>query len=110
MAHNNQDHALPIYVVIRATKVLDEQGEFHIYSKQTSNKEKIVAYAKKIQARYPWAKVMVMTREKAEENQRNYHRWVKAQEQAKIDRANKKIDGLLGRQVYLESTKRVAER
>ena len=110
MAHNNQDHALPIYVVVRATKVLNEQGEFHIYSKQTSNKEKIVAYAKEIQARYSWARVMVMTREKAAENKRNYYHWIKAQEQAKIDRANKKIDGLLGRQVFMESTKRVAER
>ena len=110
MAHNNQDHTLPIYVVVRATKVLNEQGEFHIYSKQTSNKEKIVAYAKEIQARYPWARVMVMTREKAAENKRNYYHWIKAQEQAKINRANKKIDGLLGRQVFMESTKRVAER
>ena len=110
MAHNNQDHALPIYVVVRATKVLNEQGEFHIYSKQTSNKEKIVAYAKEIQARYHRARVMVMTREKAAENKRNYYHWIKAQEQAKIDRANKKIDGLLDRQVFMESTKRVAER
>lgn len=51
-----------------------------------------------------------MTREKAAENKRNYYHWIKAQEQAKIDKANKKIDGLLGRQVFMESTKRVAER
>ena len=110
MKHNNYDRHLPIYAVVRTSKVLDEEGHFHVYTKQTSNKEVIVAYAKEIQGKYPGCKVMIMTRENAKKNQLAYHKWIKEQEHARIERANRNIDGLMGRQIFIESTKRVAER
>jgi hypothetical protein len=102
----NYDNHLPIYAVVRTSKVLDEDGHFHIYTKQTSNKKVIVDYAKEIQGKYPNCKVMIMTRENAKKNQVAYHKWIKEREQAKIEKANKNIDGLMGRQIFIDSTKR----
>ena len=110
MKHNNYDHHLPIYAVVKTSKVLDEDGFFHIYTKQTSNKEIITAYAKEIQGKYPGCKVMIMTRENAKKNQRAYHQWIKDREHAKIEKANARIDALMGRQIFIDNMKRVAER
>lgn len=100
----------PIYAVVVMNKVMVELHDYHIYSKQTSNKEVIIAYAKELQARYPNKKVRVMTRERAKEIQHQFYQWRQDQEKAKLERCDRNLNKLLGRMVYADSIKRVAER
>ena len=100
----------PIYVAVVVSKVMLEHTNFHIYSKQSSNKEVMIAYAKELQAKHPHKKVLLMTREKAKEQQKKFYYWRKEQEQAKLDKCDRNLNKLLGRMVYTESVKRVAER
>lgn len=100
----------PIYAVVAMQKVMREPEDMWVYSKQTSNKEAMMAYAKEIQARYPHKRVVLMTREKAKEQQRKFYLWRKEQEKALLERCDRNLNKLLGRMVYADSTKRVAER
>ncbi len=100
----------PIYAVVAMSKVMTEPQDMWVYSKQTSNKEVMIAYAREIQARYPSKRVVLMTREKAKEQQLKFAQWRKAQEKAKMDRCDRNLNKLLGRMVYADSIKRVAER
>ena len=100
----------PIYAVVAMQKVMKEPEDMWVYSKQTSNKEAMMAYAKEIQARYPHKRVVLMTREKAKEQQRKFYLWRKEQEKARLERCDRNLNKLLGRMVYADSTKRVAER
>ena len=100
----------PIYAVVAMNKVMTEPQDMWVYSKQSSNKEVMIAYAKEIQARYPSKRVVLMTREKAAEQQKKFYLWRKEQEKAKLERCDRNLNKLLGRMVYADSTKRVAER
>ena len=100
----------PIYAVVAMQKVMTEPQDMWVYSKQSSNKEAMIAYAREIQARYPHKRVVLMTREKANEQQRKFYLWRKEQERAKLERCDRNLNKLLGRMVYADSTKRVAER
>lgn len=100
----------PIYAVVAMQKVMKEPEDMWVYSKQTSNKEAMMAYAKEIQARYPHKRVVLMTREKAKEQQRKFYLWRKEQEKARLEQCDRNLNKLLGRMVYADSTKRVAER
>ena len=100
----------PIYAVVVMSKVMLEPHDMHVYSKQSSNKEVMVAYAKELQARYPDRRVVLMTREKAKEQQKKFYLWRKEQERAKLERCDRNLNKLMGRMVYADSTKRVAER
>ena len=100
----------PIYAVVAMNKVMTEPQDMWVYSKQSSNKDVMVAYAKKIQARYPSKRVVLMTREKAQEQQKKFYLWRKEQERAKLKRCDRNLAKLMGRMVYADSTKRVAER
>ena len=100
----------PIYAVVAMNKVMTEPQDMWVYSKQTSNKEVMIAYAREIQARYPHKRVVLMTREKAKEQQRKFCLWRKEQEKALLERCDRNLNKLLGRMVYADSTKRVAER
>ena len=70
MTHNN-----PIYAVIRypTHKKAPDYMDFTIYTKQTSNKEKMVDYYKEIKAKYPSCTVHLVTREKAQEIKKKWH-------------------------------------
>ena len=100
----------PIYVVVAMNKVMTEPQDMWVYTKHSSNKEVMIAYAREIQARYPSKKVVLMTREKANEQQRKFYLWRKEQERAKMERCERNLNKLLGRMVYADSIKRVAER
>lgn len=99
----------PIYAVVAMSKVMLEPQDMWVYTKQSSNKEVMVAYAKEIQARYPHKKVVLMTREKAKEQQKKFAMWRKEQEKAKLERCDRNLNRLLGRMVYAEGTQRVAQ-
>ena len=100
----------PIYAVVAMSKVMTEPQDMWVYTKQSSNKEVMIAYAREIQARYPHKKVYLMTREKAKEQQKKFYAWRKAQEEEKLARCDRNLNKLLGRMVYADSIKRVAER
>ena len=100
----------PIYAVVAMNKIMVESHDMRIYTKQSSNKEVMIAYAREIQVRYPSMRVMLMTREKANEQQRKFYQWRKDQERAKLERCDRNLNKLLGRMVYADSIKRVAER
>lgn len=99
-----------IYAVVRCNPKMLEAWDMNIYSKQSSNKEKMEAYAREIKARYPHCKVYLMPREKALEEQRKFYQWRKDQERAKMEKCERNLNKLMGRIVYEESLKRVAER
>lgn len=100
----------PILVVVAMNKVMLEPHDMHVYSKQSSNKDAMAAYAREIQARYPHKRVVLMTRERAKEQQQKFYLWRKEQERAKLERCDRNLNKLLGRMMYADSTKRVAER
>lgn len=58
-----------IYAVVRYPKKIKyaEDYDFNIYSKQSSNKEKMQAYFEEISARYPNCYVHLVSREKAKQ-------------------------------------------
>ena len=70
MTHNN-----PIYAVIKypVGKKYPEHMDFNIYTKQTSNKEKMDAYYQEIKTKYPSYKVHLVTREKAKALQKKWY-------------------------------------
>ena len=100
----------PIYAVVAMSKIMTEPQDMWVYTKQSSNKEVMIAYAREIQARYPHKRVVLMTREKAKEQQRKFYEWRKDQEKALMERCDRNLNKLLGRMVYADSIKRVAER
>ena len=70
-----------IYTVIRVDKWEEFktiQTHIHTYSFQTSNKERVLEYARKIKKTYPDRKVAVVSREKAKELQKNVIKCVKS--------------------------------
>ena len=99
----------PIYVAVVTSKVMTESQDFRIYSKSTSNKEVMMEYARELQARYPYKKVYLMTREKAKEQQKKFYIWRKQQEEEKLARCDRNLNRLLGRMVYAEGTQRVSQ-
>lgn len=100
----------PIYAVVAMNKIMVEPEDMWIYTKQSSNKEAMIAYAHEIQNRYPHKRVVLMTREKAKEQQRKFYLWRKERERAKMERCEHNLNKLLGRMVYADSIKRVAQR
>ena len=100
----------PIYAVVAMSKVMTEPQDMWVYSKQSSNKEVMIAYAREIQACYPSKRVVLMTREKAKEQQLAFAKWRKEQERIKLERCDRNLNKLLGRMVYADSIKRVAGR
>ena len=100
----------PIYAVVAMSKVMTEPQDMWVYSKQSSNKEAMIAYFREIQARYPSKRVVLMTREKAKEQQLAFAKWRKEQERIKLERCDRNLNKLLGRMVYADSIKRVVER
>ena len=74
-----------IYAVVR----IDVTGEtsyfdFHVYSKQTSNLEVIKAYAKEIKHKYPYCRIFVMSREKANQLHHKFIQKFEEEEKRKI--------------------------
>ena len=50
----------PIYAVVAMSKVMTEPQDMWVYSKQSSNKEVMIAYAREIQARYPQKRIRIV--------------------------------------------------
>lgn len=78
-----------IYAVVRVQTNLKECDEFnpvHVYTKQTSNLEVMKAYKEEIEAKYPWAKVYLVSREKAQQMKKIGHQMM----EEFVDRAWKK--------------------
>ena len=93
-----------IYVVVRVDQWEESkalQTRIHIYSNQSSNKEKIIEYGKKIKKTYPSKRVAVMSREKAKELQKKYVELnYKNEIKALAELENKSKDILLRQTVY----------
>jgi hypothetical protein len=98
------------YVAVVTNKTMTEIQDFRIYSKSSPNKELILAYAKELQKRWPNKRVYVMTYGKAREQQIKFYNWRKEQDEKKLAICDRNLNKLMGRMVYNESTKRVAER
>ena len=90
-----------IYTVIRVDKWEEFktiQTHIHIYSFQTSNKEKVLEYARKIKKTYPDRKVAVVNREKAKELQKKCYQMRKECERKALAELDKKSKDILLRQ------------
>jgi hypothetical protein len=98
------------YEVVAMNPIMTEPQDYHIYSKNSPDKGVMIEYAKAMQSRYPHKRVCVMTYGKAREHQIKFYNWRKDQEERKLARCDANLNKLLGRMVYNESTKRVAER
>ena len=90
-----------IYVVIRIDRWVEfktKMANVHIYSNQSSNRERIVEYARQIKKTYPDRQVAVVSREKAKELYKKCREYCKDQEikamglkpRMSIDELNKK--------------------
>ncbi len=69
-----------IYALVRIDSVPNQFG-CHIYSKQTSNFDKMVEYKEEISKKYPSAKIVLTTRENAKEMQKEYRKMWKEYEE-----------------------------
>ena len=90
-----------IYVVIRLDKVYEFKTAItnvHVYSKQTSNKEKILEYARQIKRTYPDRKVCIVSRERAKELTHKAYELRKQKEAEAFAKLEKKSKDILLRQ------------
>ena len=101
MTNNN-----PIYVVVKTAKVIKEKEDFYVYSKKSSNKAVMIAYAEEIKGKYPHANVYLMTREKAQEKERAFYYWRKEQERKALKECDKRLNELMTKMIYKESVKK----
>lgn len=95
-----------IYAVIRIDKWEEfktVQTKVHIYSYQTSNKEKIVEYARKIKKTYPDRKVAIVSREKAKELAEKCREFYKEKERLTLAELDKKSNDILLRQTVYDA-------
>lgn len=99
-----------MYVVVRIQKNACEPRDFYVYTKKSSNKNEMFTFAKEVQAKHPTTKIYVMTVEKAKEQRQKFYQWYKANEAEKMARCERNLNKLMGRMVYADTTKRVAER
>lgn len=81
-----------IYAVVRLDKVPHKNG-CHVYTKTTSNVEKMQAYAREIAARYPTSKIMLLPRDKAQQMKFDYWKWYDKYELAQWRKAYNKAIG-----------------
>lgn len=76
-----------IYAVVRYPKQIKRNYvgyEFHTYTKQTSNKQKMVEYYHEIKKRYPSMRVHLVTRETAEGMAKKWREMIKEKDRAII--------------------------
>ena len=72
---------MTIYAIVKIDKLFNEFS-CHVYSKQTSNLSVMKAYKKEIQNKYPQDQVVLVSRERAREIQKDYYHWYKNLEKA----------------------------
>lgn len=92
-------------VLVVSNKITEDEGFVHAYTMQSSNKEKVIEYAKTIkkQPSKKDCKVYVVEKNKAKEKVKAWKKWLKDIENAKLERYNKKMDKLSYRQVAKEN-------
>ena len=75
------------YVVVRFYKGNWSRNNFHIYSMTTTNREKVVEYAKTLVKKYPsnyeWR---VMTTEDANKKYKEYREWLRKYEREQLEK------------------------
>ena len=63
-----------IYVVVKVDASLDHPC-FYIYTKQSSNREKMLEYKKEIQRKNPTFQVGLLSKEKAKSEEKRFEEW-----------------------------------
>lgn len=81
-----------IYAVVRLSPNPTPMGLI-VYTKQSSNREKMLEYKEEIAKKCPNCKVVLMSREKAKSEQLRYNKWYKEWEEKTWDEAYKKMIG-----------------
>lgn len=101
----------PIYAVVMFPKKVeknDTSTRCLIYSKQTSNKEKMIAFYSEIKNRHGENyKVYLVTRERAKEIRHQYYLWNKEREKAlfaKLEGCSDRIATAMAREAYALTT------
>lgn len=79
---------MTIYAVVKIDNVPDKCACI-VYSKQSSNLEKMKEYKTEIVKKYPSSKVALVTREKAKEIQKQYAVWFEKYDLARWEKAYK---------------------
>jgi hypothetical protein len=98
-----------IYTVIRIDKWVEFKTimtDVHIYTNQSSNKERIIEYAKKIKRTYPNHKIAVVSKEKAKELKTKCHEYYKEKERLALAELEKKSKDILLRQTVYNTFKK----
>lgn len=75
-----------IYAVVRIDNIPDRFG-CNVYSKQSSNLEKMKEYKAEIANKYPNAKVVLVSCERAKQIKREYTEWFNKYETARWNKA-----------------------
>ena len=79
-----------IYAVVRFSKKPKEHG-FIVYTKQSSNLEKMKEYKKEIAEKHPAYKVVLLPKEKAYSEQKRYSEWYKKWEDEMWERVYNRL-------------------
>lgn len=98
-----------IYTVIRIDKWVEFKTvmtDIHIYTNQSSNKERIIEYAKKIKRTYPNNKIAVVSKEKAKELKTKCREYYKEKERLTFAEAEEKSKDILLRQTVYNTFKK----
>lgn len=99
-----------IYVVIRIDRWVEfktKMADVHIYSNQSSNRDRIVEYAKQIKKTYPNRQVAVVSREKAKELHKKCREFYKEKEKMTLAELDKKSKDILLRQTVYSNFKKI---
>lgn len=75
-----------IYAVVRIDNTPNRFG-CNVYSKQSSNLEKMKEYKVEIVSKYPTAKVVLVSRERAQQIKKEYAAWFDKYETARWNKA-----------------------
>lgn len=88
------------YTVVRLTLSPNpETFDFHVYSRVSSNKDKMIEYLKYVIKTYPHDKVALVTTDKAKELQKKWYDKVVEKEQMSLAELDRRLQGIAYKQV-----------
>lgn len=103
-----------IYAVVIIPKYIEKNDTSplgcNVYSKQTSNKAVMIDYYNEIKRKHgKWARVYLVSRERAKEIEKQYYAWCRERERkllATLEGCSDKMATLMAREAYILTTEK----
>lgn len=96
----------PIYTLVRMRVPCIEKFDLQVYSKRTSNLEKMKEYKNQIQTKYPNDRVLLVTKERAEEIRKGFEKYRRDAERKLLEQLDKDLNEIEIRVSYYKSIER----